>query len=162
MRPLSLFVSQLLSTSIDDTFPLSKSLINVSLRKNGILNSMTKHPATRPCDHRHQAVSLVTLSQLNLPKTDVPSSWTRPTIPWSSPRVSRQGISGQIVLIRKFSVTTIPYRSITVSDVSSTPLVQIYLLFPYSIYILFLLSNDTSLTNQLLVPYTFSLVYSSD
>jgi hypothetical protein len=33
------------------------------------------------------AVSLVMVSRLNLPKTNVPSSWTGPTIPRSSPHV---------------------------------------------------------------------------
>jgi hypothetical protein len=47
--------------------PLSNILIDVSILRNGLPNSSMKHPAARPCNHRYQAVSLVTASQHDLP-----------------------------------------------------------------------------------------------
>jgi hypothetical protein len=85
---LSLNFQQLLLTYINDMFPLSNILIDFSILRNGLSNSMMEHPTAQPCDHWHQAVSLVIASQLNLPETNIPSSRTGPTILQSSPHIS--------------------------------------------------------------------------
>jgi hypothetical protein len=127
-----------------------------------------KHPAARPCDYWYQAVSfsdgISAQSSLNqmflVPGPDQPDREAHHTFSTTS------CISTNYIWTNSTDWEVFCYNCSLQIDHSlgclkyptSTNLSLISLFDLYS----FSLSNDTSLVNQLLVLYTFSLVYSSD